>query len=77
MFLFALVTIQMTTTLRPILGKSDRFLTTEKKFFLVHWGEQIVGEVEEASESSRRQNDAANGNVEAQPSDREKGDGWD
>lgn len=34
---FLLVTLQMTTSLRPILGRSDRFLTHEKKFFLEHW----------------------------------------
>jgi hypothetical protein len=37
---FLLVTLQMTTTLRPILGRSDHFLTQEKKFFLQHWGEK-------------------------------------
>jgi hypothetical protein len=37
--IFLLVTLQLSTTLRPILGKSDRFLTPEKKFFLQHWGE--------------------------------------
>ena len=36
---FLLVTLQMTTTLRPILGRSDVFLSQEKKFFLQHWGE--------------------------------------
>lgn len=36
---FLLVTLQMTTTLRPILGRSDHFLTQEKKFFLQHWNE--------------------------------------
>lgn len=37
--IFLLVCLQMTTALRPILGKSDRFLppSTEKKFFLGHW----------------------------------------
>ena len=34
---FLLVTLQMTTTLRPILGRSDHFLTQEKRFFLQHW----------------------------------------
>jgi hypothetical protein len=29
----------MTTALRPILGKSDTFFPTEKKFFLGHWGD--------------------------------------
>lgn len=36
---FLLVTLQMTTSLRPILGKSDHLLTQEKKFFLQHWGD--------------------------------------
>jgi hypothetical protein len=25
--------------LRPIVGKADTFLPTEKKFFLVHWAD--------------------------------------
>jgi hypothetical protein len=36
---FLLVTLQMTTSLRPILGRSDHLLTQEKKFFLQHWAE--------------------------------------
>lgn len=36
---FRLVTLQMTTSLRPILGRSDVRLTQEKKFFLQHWGD--------------------------------------
>lgn len=39
--IFLLVTLQLTTSLRPILGTSDRFMTTEKKFFLQHWSEQV------------------------------------
>ena len=35
--LFMLVVLQMTTALRPILGKADTFLPAEKKFFLAHW----------------------------------------
>ncbi len=38
---FLLVMLQMTTALRPIVGKSDQLLTAEKKFFLKHWLEQI------------------------------------
>ena len=38
---FLLVTLQMTTSLRPILGKSDVLLTQEKKFFIQHWIETI------------------------------------
>jgi hypothetical protein len=37
--IFVLVGLQMTTALRPILGKADTFLPTEKMFFLTHWGE--------------------------------------
>jgi len=35
--IFLLVTLQLSTTLRPILGRSENFLTSEKKFFLAHW----------------------------------------
>jgi hypothetical protein len=35
--IFLVVTLQMSTSLRPILGTSERFLTDEKKFFLQHW----------------------------------------
>ncbi len=43
---FLLVTLQMTTSLRPILGRSivagsPVLLTQEKKFFLQHWGETM------------------------------------
>ena len=38
---FLLVTLQMTTSLRPILGRSDLLLTQEKKFFLQHWFETM------------------------------------
>ena len=37
--MFVLVALQMTTALRPIVGTSDRFLQTEKKFFGSYWGE--------------------------------------
>lgn len=37
--IFLLVTLQMTTSLRPILGRSDKLLTQEKKFFLQHWAD--------------------------------------
>jgi hypothetical protein len=39
--IFLLVTLQMTTSLRPILGRSeaDLLLTQEKKFFLEHWSD--------------------------------------
>ena len=37
--IFLVVTLQMSTSLRPILGRSNKFLTDEKKFFLQHWME--------------------------------------
>jgi hypothetical protein len=42
--IFVLVCLQMTTTLRPIIGKSDRFLPGEKKFFVAHWVDSLSGE---------------------------------
>ena len=39
--IFILVCLQMTTTLRPIIGTSGRFLPGEKKFFLTHWFETV------------------------------------
>lgn len=38
---FLLVTLQMTTSLRPILGRSSKLLTQEKKFFVQHWFETM------------------------------------
>ena len=35
--IFLLVTLQMTTSLRPILGRESYLLTDEKKFFIQHW----------------------------------------
>lgn len=37
--IFILVALQMTAALRPIVGTSDTFLPTEKKFFVAHWAE--------------------------------------
>jgi len=39
--IFLLVMAQMTTTLRPLVGTSEAFLQTEKKFFVKHWIEQL------------------------------------
>jgi hypothetical protein len=35
--IFVLVVLQMTTALRPIVGRADTFLPEEKEFFLTHW----------------------------------------
>jgi hypothetical protein len=55
--IFLLVTLQMTTSLRPIIGRSDDFLTSEKKFFLQHWGdtmgESLPAVPPESADSSR------------------------
>jgi hypothetical protein len=39
--IFLLVLLQMSTALRPLLGRSDTFLPETKKFFLTHWGDCI------------------------------------
>ena len=39
--IFLLVTLQMSTTLRPIIGTGP-FLTSEKSFFLEHWVEEMT-----------------------------------
>jgi hypothetical protein len=41
-FIFVAVCLQMMTTLRPIVGRSDHFLPSEKEFFLAHWFETIT-----------------------------------
>ena len=43
MAIFVLVCLQMTTALRPIIGTSEHWLPTEKKFFLAHWMENLSG----------------------------------
>jgi len=37
--MFVLVSLQMTTALRPIIGKSDAFLPKDRKLFLSYWGD--------------------------------------
>ncbi|SPE52687.1 conserved membrane hypothetical protein [Verrucomicrobia bacterium] len=37
--IFALVAVQMTTALRPIVGTGPTFLPHQKEFFLAHWAE--------------------------------------
>jgi len=39
--IFILVAVQMTTALRPIVGKAPTFMPKEKKFFLTHWGDNL------------------------------------
>ena len=40
---FVLMRLQMTTALRPIVGRSDTFLPTKKLFFLAHWSNNLHG----------------------------------
>lgn len=47
--IFLLVALQMTTALRPIIGKADTFFPTEKKFFIGHW----LDTLEKASSGER------------------------
>lgn len=41
--IFVVVCLQMTTTLRPIVGHAERFFPAEKQFFLAHWFESLGG----------------------------------
>lgn len=54
--IFLMVTLQMTTSLRPILGRDPRFLTDEKKFFIQHWiesADKVLEARENKSQSPR------------------------
>ena len=43
--IFLLVTLQMTTSLRPIIGNEEKLVNfEEKKFFLSYWSEQMMQE---------------------------------
>ena len=41
MVIFGLVLLQMSTTLRPIIGKHEPLQFGEKKFFMAHWSEAL------------------------------------
>jgi hypothetical protein len=41
MIIFVIVALQMTTTLRPLLGTAPSALPEEKRFFLAHWAEVL------------------------------------
>lgn len=43
--IFIIVTLQMSTSLRPLIGTADTLLPEKKKFFLQHWVENL-GNVE-------------------------------
>ena len=57
--IFMLVTLQMPTTLRPIIGKSESFINLEeKRFFMRYWFE--VMEEESLSSSASNESDGSN-----------------
>ncbi len=52
--IFVLVVLQMSTALRPLLGRADTFLPTEKKFFIAHWGDCMKDQKENDQSHSNR-----------------------
>ena len=45
-FIFVVVSLQMTSTLRPLIVPGKTFFPTEKKFFLANWFESLSGSSE-------------------------------
>lgn len=43
MIICIVVSLQMMTALRPIIGRADTLLPTEKRFFVEHWVETLGG----------------------------------
>jgi hypothetical protein len=39
--IFMLVMLQMSTALRPLVGRADTFMPEQKKFFLTHWSDSL------------------------------------
>ncbi|HEV2318250.1 MAG TPA: hypothetical protein VGV18_00760 [Verrucomicrobiae bacterium] len=50
--IFLSVALQMTTALRPIVGKSGAFFPAEKKFFITHWADCLSGKREQSQTKS-------------------------
>lgn len=46
--IFILVALQMTTALRPLVGRADTMLPETKKFFLSHWGDCLSADAEKS-----------------------------
>ncbi len=42
---FFLVVLQLSTTLRPLVGEFDGLSLADKQFFLEHWGTAIASEM--------------------------------
>lgn len=51
--IFIIVTLQMSTSLRPIIGKADTLLPTNKKFFIQHWVENLGADASSPEANSR------------------------
>ena len=51
--IFVLVVLQMTTALRPIVGRDESFFPREKKFFLSYWSECMNKSQEEMNRQAR------------------------
>lgn len=51
--IFIIVTLQMSTSLRPIIGKADTLLPTNKKFFIQHWVENLGADATSSETTSR------------------------
>lgn len=47
--IFVIVALQMSTSIRPIIGKADTLLPTQKRFFISHWMESFTSEGQEAT----------------------------
>ena len=52
--IFVLVQLQMMTAIRPILGRSESFLPTQKKFFVAHWLDCLGNSVRGDARSTAR-----------------------
>lgn len=64
---FLLVTLQMTTSLRPILGRSNDRLTQEKKFFLQHWSDTFGSSLKRPSPTPEKSREAETPNPSRNP----------
>lgn len=65
--IFLLVTLQMTTSLRPILGRSDQLLTQEKKFFLEHWSDTFGSSLNPQKSTSEKSRETETPNPNRNP----------
>lgn len=66
--IFMLVTLQMTTTLRPIIGKSEsgQFLNLEeKRFFMRYWFEVMEDEGKSSSSKPKKSENASDSDAES------------